>query len=273
LASEKEVKSFKVTPEFKQKLKDIISESGFGTEDQWLEHVATEYELNQMKEIVPGYKKILDELQYHKKREAEIFLSILNTESAERFKQQQEYEGKAQAMQLEITGLNERIQLLVSQYQEMEKIHKALGKEKEGLEKTMQQAEQLQVKNNLLVDEYKEKNDTLLGMVKQGKEAVDQRGQLQQEVDRLTKLTESLNRKIEMLEKQQENDRETYHRDIERIAKEKELEREQVVLKLKIEMQERIDKEREEGHRRFLEMLGEVGRPRRQQDVSTEQKE
>ncbi len=81
----KTTKAYKVSTELKEKLESLFSDSGMDTQEAFIEHIATLYEMQRMKEGgAVGYKKQLDELEYHIRRPMELFLGMIETEAAER---------------------------------------------------------------------------------------------------------------------------------------------------------------------------------------------
>lgn len=53
----KTTKAYKVSPETKEKLESLFAESGMDTQETFIEHVASLYEMQQLKEGAAGYKK------------------------------------------------------------------------------------------------------------------------------------------------------------------------------------------------------------------------
>lgn len=74
-----------ISPELKEKLERLAAESGLETQDEFIEHLLALYELKQLR-VGNGivYAKQIEELEYHTRRGLELFISMINTEAAER---------------------------------------------------------------------------------------------------------------------------------------------------------------------------------------------
>jgi DNA repair exonuclease SbcCD ATPase subunit len=275
MSEKKEVKSYKVSPELKEKLETLFAESGLETQEAFLEHVAALYEMQRLKEGgAVGYKKQLDELEYHTRRSVELFLSMLETETAERLQLTQQHE----------ETLADRAATIFNQEQEIADLRKEtkqqadelarLGKENEALAKQAEQLAEISRKDNLLVEEYRQRIDTLSGLVNEYKAAADENKDLKAQLTELTQLTNQQSRQIEELQQEIKdleelsNERiraqEARHKeDMERLAERKDLEKERDLLHLRTEYQAKLEKINEEATAKLRELYEQINQMRR----------
>ncbi|MGN7170599.1 hypothetical protein ACTHSJ_32530 [Paenibacillus cellulositrophicus] len=63
------------------------------TQEAFIEHIAALYEMQKLKEGgAAGYRKQLDELEYHLRRNVELFLGMVETGTSERLQLSQQHE-------------------------------------------------------------------------------------------------------------------------------------------------------------------------------------
>lgn len=278
MSEKKEVKSYKVSPELKEKLESLFAESGLETQEAFLEHVATLYEMHRLKEgSAAGYKKQLDELEYHTRRSVELFLNMIETETAERMQLNQEHEEK----------LAEHAKVIFNQEQEigdlqMEAKQKAdelarLQKENEALSKQADQLAEISRKDNLLLGEYRERIDTLSGLVNEYKAAADENKDLKRQLTELTQLTKQQSVQIEELQQEVKDLEELsnerlraqeirFKEDMERLAERKDFEKERDLLQLRAEYQSKFEKTNEEATAKLRELYEQINQMRREHE-------
>ncbi|TVY07140.1 hypothetical protein [Paenibacillus cremeus] len=74
-----------ISPELKEKLKQLAADCGLETRDAFIEHLATLYNLNQLKESdCSSYAKQIEELEFYTRRNLDLFIGMIKTEAAER---------------------------------------------------------------------------------------------------------------------------------------------------------------------------------------------
>lgn len=249
----KTTKAYKVSAEVKEKLEALFTQSGMDTQESFIEHIALQYEMQQLKEGTTGYKKQLDELDYHTKRVGELFLGMIQTEGAERLELVQGYDEK----------LTERASVIFSQEQQISEASKLVKQRDEDLAKAQKenadltiqlgQAQEISRKDNLLVDEYNKRIISLSGMLDENKAAVDENKDLKTKLTELSKLTIEQTEKIQKLESDlqeldgsrldqllQQGKRNT--EDMQRLTDRKDLEKERELLAVRQEYQAKIEK-------------------------------
>lgn len=270
----KTTKSYKLSPELKEKLERLAADSGLETQEAFIEQLAALYELQQMKEgHGSGYAKQIEELEYHTRRSVELFIGVINTESAERLQMNQEHEEK----------LSDRAAVIFSQEQEIAELRKELkmrtdelermSKEKEAQARLNEQLETAARDKGLLVDQYREKVDTLSGLVSEYKEAAEENKTLHLEISRMTMFTEKQDGRISSLEaemaelskhtEEQMRQAEERHKELlERMTERKETEKEREVLKVRTEYQEKLEAAQTEATAKIRELYDQLERQR-----------
>lgn len=270
----KTTKAYKVSTDLKEKLESLFIDSGMDTQEAFIEHIATLYELQLMKEgSAVGYKKQLDELEYHIRRPMELFLGMIQTEAADRFQLSQRHE--------EVNA--DRAATIFAQEQENMELRKEvkvktdelvrLTKESEAQIKLIEQLEAAAHDKGLLVEEYRQRIDTLSGLVNEYKAAAEENKNLQTQITELTKLSEQAEvqvailkgdissleaSKVEQLKQADERHREA----LERLSERKDTERERAELAIQKEYQAKLEKANEDATGKIRELYEQIERLR-----------
>lgn len=255
MSEKKELKAIKVTSEFKDHLNNIIAQSGLPTDEAWLEEATKLWELKMLKEGNPGYKKELDELEYHTQRTLEIFISMIGSEAADRHKLVQEHEEQMMQKQDEITRIAAENGEIKKQLQTATELLGQANKDKGELEKQIRQLEEIVRKNDLLISEYKEKNDTLAGLVKEYKPAGDKLRSLESELAKTQSENERMKDNVRRLEMQATQLEERHKEELARLAEKKDLEKEREILQLRAEHQNKLQEITETSNAKIRELL------------------
>lgn len=258
----KTTKAYKVSPEIKEKLETLFAESGMETQEAFIEHIAALYEMQQLKEGATGYKKQLDELDYHTRRMNELFLSMIGTEAAERLQLTQHHDEALADRAATIFGQEQELSDLRKEVKQQADELARLVKENADQAKHIEQLGEISRKDGLLVEEYRQKIDTLSGLVNEYKAAANENKELKTEVVRLTTLTEKEAQRIADLEddvrtlqelkdevlRQQE---ERHKEGLERLTERKDVEKERELLQVRSEYQAKLEKTNAEATERL----------------------
>ena len=163
----KTTKAYKISSELKEKLERLAAESGLETQEAFIEQLAALYELQLLKEgNGSGYAKQIDELEYHSRRSVELFVGMINTETAERLQLSQQHEEKQAAVTAELFAQQQEILELRKEAKAQAEDLVRLTKENESQAKLVEQLEASAHDKTLLVEEYRQRIDTLSGLVK-----------------------------------------------------------------------------------------------------------
>ncbi|MCY9512122.1 hypothetical protein M5W68_21665 [Paenibacillus larvae] len=128
---------------------------------------------------------------------------------------------------------------------------------KDEAERLVRQMEEASENNKLLIQEYKEKNDTLTGLVNDFRQGYEESKSCKREVNLLTqhitKLQEELNKEKENVKSLDEIRKEAlrqaeerHQAEIGRIVEKKEVEKERELLQIRTEFQDKLQKSNEE---------------------------
>lgn len=217
--------SFKTDEETKERIKQLIEESGISGKD-FFGNLLSVYELEKVKSGIPLLSADIGELESLTKRINAIFINIgervntLQTECAEQVRQSKENSNSTiELLQQRIRSLEndrlhdeERIQLFVADKEQAEG-------QASGLQSRISELDETIKDKNSLIGEYKEKLDSLTSIVSEYKAASEENQKLKSEVAELmaqnkdflnqiellsSKINESASNHVEQLKRQQD---------------------------------------------------------------------
>ncbi|NHN33195.1 hypothetical protein [Paenibacillus agricola] len=188
---ERTQKLYKPTIEGREKAEKLFRESGILFEGDFLDHVMSTYELQQMKNgLGAGYQKQISSIEYHVKSLVDHFTSMLTTEQGDRIQLSEGYEEKLNELALQLSVQQDELT-------EHKKIEQLMKEEQKGLEKDLVDLQkesgnltQINNKNEEILVENKERIERLSKMVTDGQEAVLQKQELESKIFEITKLSE-----------------------------------------------------------------------------------
>lgn len=241
----------KVSEEMYEKVREVIESSGTSSKE-WFERAIALYEMNAIKQGSSDYTQDLTELEHHTTRMYELIVNMI-----QRSVHLKEYAVKEVAEKLEskeaiITDLQQQTQQLKMEVEtKTEGIQKFEEQVKELEEKLL--ANQTMLENNqALISEYKDKNDTLSGLVTkyQGyaeenealkksfemektewrKQASAEKATFEEKISELSQEKQTLSEELRVLRMDLEQVKANHERDLSHLAERKELEREKAVV-------------------------------------------
>jgi len=250
----KTTKAYKISTELKEKLERLAAESGLDTQEAFIEQLAALYELQQLKDgNGSGYRKQIEELEYHLSRPLALFTSMIETEAAERLQLSQQHDETLTDRAMTIYAQEKEISELGKESKAQAEEIARITKENESQAKLVEQLEASAHDKGLIVEQYKEKVDTLSGLVNEYKAAAEENRDLKTKVSEFTALSDkqvtrvtdlegdltTLNGlKIEQLKQQEERHQEA----LERISERKDIERDRAELSIQKEYQAKLEK-------------------------------
>lgn len=254
----KTTKAYKISPELKEKLERLAAESGLDTQEAFIEQLATLYELQKLKEgNGSGYRKQIEEMEYHLTRPLALFTSMIETEAANRLQLSQYHEEKQVvvaeelfAQEQEIADLKKELKVRIDEFDR-------LMKENEGHAKLSEQLEAVARDKGLLVEEYRQRIDTLSGLVNEYKSAAEENKDLKTKVSELTSLSDKQVARVASLEgdlaileaskiDQQRQAEERHREAMELLMKQKDAERKEALADLRDKQQDKLEQATEE---------------------------
>lgn len=222
-------KLYRPTAEARELAERLFKESGMEFERDFFAHVFATYELQQMKNgLGAGYQKILSQLEYNTKSIVEAFTSVLNTEQAERLQIAEGYDDKIAKLAAELAEQQDEIvRLKKVQAETAEQAAKVMDENTE-LRKYTANIEKLNIKNEEILSENKERIEKLSKMVADGQDAVIKKQELEARISEISKISEKYKEDIAAAEKSMAALRMTYDEQIRQlqVRHEEELQRE-----------------------------------------------
>lgn len=247
--------------EDKERLMQLIQESGKSNKD-FMTSLISLYEVSKAKIKNINLVDDIEQLEQQTTKINQIFINIIDklegqkaAISDENEKELQIYKEKVYNLTIEFENLNTDFQSYSNMYTEIKEVNSNLKKNIEQLESTIKD-------KTFLVDEYKEKNDTLSGLLN---EYSTFKGQLD-EYKRLLTESQSKVYNLENVNKEQERDKASLLKDIESLktkhveelkrAEEKALfEKEKALLEQEKTHQEIINRLNEQHNNKVRELL------------------
>lgn len=263
-------KAYKVSPELKEKLERLSAESGLDTQEAFIEHLAALYDMQQLKEgNGSGYRKQIDELEYHLRRPLELFIGMIDTEAAERLQIVQQHDETMTNRASVIQSLEQKIMELRKEMKAHVDEMARMTKENADQAKLISQLEVTANDKGMLVEEYRKRIDTLSGLINEYKVAAEENRNLQTKISELTTLMDKQVLRVESLEgdvatlselkddqlrQQEERHRDAQERILERMGVEKERE----LLAIRTEYQAKLEKANEDATTKIRELYEQI---------------
>lgn len=196
--------SVRMPEEMKEKISAMITGSGLIPKD-FITQIMQLYELNAVKRIQPVMAADVEELSQLTGRIHHIFINLC--ERVTNFQQQREEEFGVKLAEKEsmLSIFNDRIQALEGQLSQYEEEMGLLKKRYDDLYQQHTQTEEICETHKALVMEYREKNDTLTGLLGEYKDLKQLSESLKQSLDEEKKQYHSVQNKLLEKEKETEN--------------------------------------------------------------------
>lgn len=251
----------KVSEELYEKVKMMIEGSG-STSKEWFERAVALTEVQDLRDGSPDYKQDLSELEIHTTRIYELVANMLQRANYIKEDAVRELVEKLDSRELTISDLQVNVKELQGRLSELEEEAKQNTAEKEELDKQLEDQRSVNANNQALIQEYKDKIDTLSSLVNQYKGYAKENADLkegfaaekelittefEQKENRLLSANEELNASVrdqqdQMEKMQQENEtlKAHYENELTRLTEAKDLEKERAVLEVERKYQEKL---------------------------------
>lgn len=263
---------FKVTEEMYDKLKQTIESSGDSAKD-WLEKAYSLVAIQSIKEGSADYKPDLSELEMHTTRIYELVANMIQRANYLKDDAVKSLENKLDSRELTISELQSNVKGLKENVTQLEESSKQDDEEKRSLTEQVEGLRSTNENNLALIQEYKEKIDTLSSLVNEYKsysvenvelkekhaaEKEKIKAEFQQKENRfvssieeyketthdqqeqIEKLTEKLNSTIQVNEKETESLKANFENQLTQLTSQKDLEKERAVLEAERKYQEQL---------------------------------
>lgn len=270
----------KVSEELYDKVKEMIEASG-NTSKEWFEKAVSLTEINAIKQGATDYSQDISELEVHTTRIYELVSNMIQRSIYIKDHAVKEIADKLDQKEAIISEYQNKAMVSSEESKVSKQIADALEKEKEDLLKQLDEARSINFNNQLLINEYKEKNDTLSGLVskyqsfaeeneKLKEEYSKDRGRLQSQVNELTLRTHDQQDEIKRLNQQIEIMTNSHGIELERLTERKEYEKDKAVLESERNLQEKLLKANDEYNEKIKELYNENATIRKEYEVKIE---
>jgi hypothetical protein len=154
----------KVSDELNEKVKQMIDASGI-TAKEWFEKAVSLTEMNAIKQGATDYSQDLSELEVHTTRIYELVSSMIQRSIYIKDHAVKEYANKLGQKEAIISEYQTKAVAASKEAATALQMVDTLRQEKEDLSKQIEELRSVNLNNQRLIDEYKDKNDTLSGLV------------------------------------------------------------------------------------------------------------
>lgn len=158
----------KVSEELYDRVKNMIEISG-GNAKTWFEKAVSLTAVQDLKDGSGAYKQDLSELEVHTTRIYELVANMINRAEYMKMGAVKELEGKLDSRELTITELQGNVKKLSEDLKRLEEVSQQAENDKKELTELLEGARAVNDNNQALIQEYKEKIDTLSSLVNEYK--------------------------------------------------------------------------------------------------------
>lgn len=241
----------KVSEEMYEKVREVIESSGTSSKE-WFERAIALYEMNAIKQGSSDYTQDLTELEHHTTRMYELIVNMI----------QRSVHLKEHAVKDVADKLESKEAIITDLQQQNQQIKQEIAMKTEGISAFEEQVKDLEGKllanqtmlenNQALISEYKDKNDTLSGLVTkyQGyaeenealkknfeiektewmKQANADKLAFEEKISELSQEKQTVSEELRVLRLDSEQAKANHERDLSHLAERKELERDKAVV-------------------------------------------
>lgn len=241
---------FKVTDEVHERARTLIEASGLSSKE-WLEHALAMYEVKALQANTPDYAKDLTELELHTTRIYELVVNMIQQSLYLKDHAVKDVSDKLESKEGIITELQAKLAETKEQVNQSTTENKQFAEQQIVLQKQLDEQKSTIDNSNLLISEYKEKNDTLSGLVTkyQGyaaenellkEELANTKAELTNRTHQAEQERDQLHTKLQ-LSQEQLNQAHTQHKAaLETLTEKKDIEREKALIALERTNQEQL---------------------------------
>ena len=272
---------FKVSQELHEKVKSKIESSGLTAKD-WIEKAVALTETNSIKEGSIEHKQDLNELEVHTTRIYELVSNMIQRSVVLKESAVRELTERVAQKDTIISEYQLKTKEAIEESKLANETLKELEKEKEDLIKQVEQLQATNENNQALIGEYKEKIDTLSGLVtkyqafaeenqKLKEDHSKERDRLQSQVKEITLQTQDQQDKIKELKQNIESLKNNHVVELERITEKKDFEKDRALLELEKEYQNKLATTHEEHNEKIKQLYDEMAAIRKEYEAKIEE--
>jgi chromosome segregation ATPase len=268
----------KVNEDLYERVKMMIENSG-NSSKEWFEKAVALIDVQNLKEGSGDYRQDLSELELHTSRIYELVGNMIKRADYLKMNAIKELEEKLESRDLTITELQGTVKKATEERQQFEDAAKQLEEDKKGLSEQIENARSANENNQALIQQYKEKIDTLSSLVNEykgyAKENTELKNSFSAEKEQMKEefsekerrmissieelkdtvrdqaaltdqLQGNLDKTIQDHKKEVEATRVNYDNRLTQLTEKKELEKERAILEIERKYQEKLEKSHEQ---------------------------
>jgi chromosome segregation ATPase len=240
----------KVSEELHEKVRVMIENSGDSAKE-WFEKAVSVAELQSIKQGATDYNQDLTELEIHTARIYELTSNMVQRSIYIKDNAVKEVSDKLEQRESIIAEYQEKAKIAIEEVNTVKESLKLLDQEKNELLKQLDSQRATNENNQLLIHEYKEKNDTLSGLVNKYQSFAKENEQLKIEHTKVLERMQSQVKEvmgqnndqqdeIKALKQQLGSLKDSHAIELERINEKKDFERERALLEVEREWQQKL---------------------------------
>jgi len=271
----------KVSEEVHDKVKEMIENSGDSSKE-WFEKAVAMAQLQSIKQGAADYRQDLNELDVHTTRIYELISNMIQRSIYIKDHAVKEVSDRLEQKESIIGEYQEKVNRAVEELKLANESLKVLEQEKNELLRQLESQQSTHANNQLLIHEYKEKNDTLSGLVTKYQSFAEENEKLkmvystelesfQSQVRELLGQTDQQQDEIKELKRQLQTLKDTHSVELERVNEKKEFEKEKALLSIERDYQQKLLQANEEYTEKIKQMYDEINTIRKEYEQKNEQ--
>lgn len=264
----------KVSDDLYEKVKMMIDSSGISAKE-WFEKAVSLTEMNEIKQGAIDYRQDISELEIHTTRIYELVANMIQRSIYIKDHAVKEYSDKLEQREAIISEYQDKANTAIEDAKASKEEKAALEKEKDELAKQLEEIRAVNLNNQLLIDEYKEKNDTLSGLVSKyqsyaeenetlKEEYSNERERFKSQIEELVTSSRDQQDEIDRLKQDTATMIHNHETELERSNERKDYEKDRAILEAERSYQERLLKANEEYNDKIRSLYDELSDVRKE---------
>jgi chromosome segregation ATPase len=268
---------FKATDEDFSIFEEAFQQSGFSSKDEWMRSLVKQETLESVKETNHEFKQPLTELQVHTSRIYELVVNMVNQSIYLKDHAVKEVSDKLEQKEAIIGEYLEKTKTATEELKQVRESMQKLEQEKEAFTEQLEGSKAMNANNQDLIQEYKDKIDTLSSLVNEYKGYKDENEKLKEDftqdkdklvsqVNELFTETKDQDKEIVKLGEQMQSLKNQHAMELERLNEKLDYEKNNKLLAVEREYQQKILQANEEYNNRIKELYVEMNRLRKENE-------
>lgn len=270
----------KVSEEMYEKAKMVIESSGASSKD-WFEKAVALYEMNSIKQGSSDYTQDLTELEHHTTRMYELIVNMIQRSVYLKDHAVKDISDKLESKEAIILDFQQQLAQLKEEMKLKNSAVTALEEQEKELKEKLKTNEITLENNQALIAEYKEKNDTLSGLVAKYQAYADENEQLKTDFSKERAALEerafsaetkgnALQQELEDAQKTLSAEKQKFEDALQLSIERKNLEREKALVELERQQQAQLAKVNEQHNEQIQALYAEIAELRKTNEANRE---